>query len=107
VRDEPRGRLAGKRALITGVAPGIGHATALPFAAEGAHAALVNVTADGLDEPERLLASEGSHGARRRPFGRKSTFGARARAPRARAGWLDEAIANAAVLSVIRYLHNL
>lgn len=42
------GRLAGKRALITAAANGIGRETALAFAREGAHVLATDVSADGL-----------------------------------------------------------
>jgi NAD(P)-dependent dehydrogenase (short-subunit alcohol dehydrogenase family) len=42
------GLLAGKRALVTGAARGIGRATAVRFAREGARVALVDVDDDGL-----------------------------------------------------------
>jgi 3-oxoacyl-[acyl-carrier protein] reductase len=42
--------LAGKTVLITGAANGIGRATALAFAQEGAHLALIDYDADRLEE---------------------------------------------------------
>lgn len=47
-------RLSGKRAIVTGAAGGIGRATALAFAREGAAVALVDLAADGV----RALADE-------------------------------------------------
>ena len=69
---ERRGRLAGKVAIITGAARGIGRATAVAFAKEGAAVVGVDVagpvtasievapaTRDELDETGRLVAAEG------------------------------------------------
>ncbi len=47
-------RLNGKTALITGAGAGIGHATALRFAAEGANV----VVSDINDEAARTVATE-------------------------------------------------
>lgn len=49
--------LAGKTALITGAAGGIGRSAALLFAAEGARLALADVDADGLAETARQIGS--------------------------------------------------
>ena len=54
-------KLAGKNVLITGAANGIGRATALAFAAEGANLALVDLDRAGLDE---LATAAGKVGAR-------------------------------------------
>jgi rhamnulose-1-phosphate aldolase/alcohol dehydrogenase len=59
----PRGELAGRVALITGGASGIGRATARLLAARGAHVAVADLNADGAAEvAEELIAA---HGVRR------------------------------------------
>jgi NAD(P)-dependent dehydrogenase (short-subunit alcohol dehydrogenase family) len=53
-------RLAGKSAVITGAAKGIGGATADVFAAEGARIVLTDVDAEGLEARRRSLADAGA-----------------------------------------------
>lgn len=52
------GRLVGKNILVTGAASGIGRASALRFAAEGAHVALLDRNRQGLDETGALLRAQ-------------------------------------------------
>ena len=49
--------LAGKKALVTGAASGIGRATAIRFAAEGAHVTIADRNAEGLAETAALMAA--------------------------------------------------
>jgi meso-butanediol dehydrogenase/(S,S)-butanediol dehydrogenase/diacetyl reductase len=53
------GRLKGKVAIITGAASGIGKATAILFAKEGARLALADIDAGGLKEVAELIAETG------------------------------------------------
>jgi NAD(P)-dependent dehydrogenase (short-subunit alcohol dehydrogenase family) len=53
------GRLDGKRAIVTGAASGIGRASALRFAAEGATVVIADVAEDGLAETAAQVAAEG------------------------------------------------
>jgi NAD(P)-dependent dehydrogenase (short-subunit alcohol dehydrogenase family) len=53
------GRLAGKRAIITGAGSGIGEATARLFAREGAKVGLVGRDSSKLERVERLIREQG------------------------------------------------
>jgi meso-butanediol dehydrogenase/(S,S)-butanediol dehydrogenase/diacetyl reductase len=56
-----RGRLAGDVAVVTGAGSGIGAATALLFASEGASVVCVDVNASGLDSTaSRIVAAGGT-----------------------------------------------
>jgi len=59
----PRGELAGKVALITGGASGIGRAAARALAAQGAHVVVGDLNVDGAREVAEEIA--GAHGRRR------------------------------------------
>jgi len=53
------GRLNGKRAIVTGAGSGIGRASALLFAHEGAKVLVVDKTADAVEETARQVAERG------------------------------------------------
>src|SRR5262245_62648271 len=59
----PRGELAGRVAVITGGASGIGRATARLLAQRGAHVVVADLNADGAREVADSLGA--AHGARR------------------------------------------
>ena len=56
---EKKGRLDGKVAIITGAANGIGRATAILFATEGAKLVLADINGEGLNETLDLVKKEG------------------------------------------------
>ncbi|HEY4091241.1 MAG TPA: SDR family oxidoreductase [Luteibacter sp.] len=58
------GRLAGKRALVTAAGAGIGRATALAFAAEGATVIATDIDGAGLDALVASFAALGAEGSR-------------------------------------------
>ena len=53
------GRLDGKVALVTGGASGIGRATALTFAREGAKLVIADMNADGGQQTVHLITEKG------------------------------------------------
>lgn len=57
--DEPRPRLAGQAALVTGAAQGLGYAAARRLAAEGAKVALFDNDGEVLAKAAEVLAAEG------------------------------------------------
>jgi NAD(P)-dependent dehydrogenase (short-subunit alcohol dehydrogenase family) len=57
--EHGRGRLAGKSAVITGGAAGMGRATSLAFADEGASVTILDIQADAGAETVRLIEERG------------------------------------------------
>ncbi len=53
------GRLAGKTTVITGGAAGIGRASSLMFAREGARVAIIDINADAGQETVDMIRAEG------------------------------------------------
>ena len=53
------GRIAGKRAIITGAGMGIGRATAIRFAQEGARVGLIDINRAAVDEVVSRIAGSG------------------------------------------------
>ncbi len=58
MKIERKGRLDGKVAIITGAASGIGRATAILFAREGAKLVLADVSEEGLKETSEFVKKE-------------------------------------------------
>jgi meso-butanediol dehydrogenase/(S,S)-butanediol dehydrogenase/diacetyl reductase len=59
MKSDRKGRLEGKVAVITGAASGIGRATALSFAREGAKLVLADWAEEGLKKTQELVQKEG------------------------------------------------
>jgi meso-butanediol dehydrogenase / (S,S)-butanediol dehydrogenase / diacetyl reductase len=60
--QNPNGRLAQKTAVITGAASGIGRATAILFAQEGANVVLADMQTEALEETLQLVKATGGQG---------------------------------------------
>lgn len=54
-------RFEGKVVIVTGGAMGMGRATAIAFAAEGAHVAIVDVADDAADDAVSAITHSGGH----------------------------------------------
>ena len=68
--------IEGKVALITGAANGMGRATAHLFADEGAHVAVVDVDADGVEQVvEEITGAGGTVEVLPKPFGVRPAHG--------------------------------
>ncbi len=59
------GRLDGKVAIVTGAASGIGRASAILFAREGARLVIVDKNAEGVGETAKMIAKNGRQQRRR------------------------------------------
>jgi NAD(P)-dependent dehydrogenase (short-subunit alcohol dehydrogenase family) len=96
--DDTMGTFDGKVALVTGAGGGIGRATALAFAAEGAHVMVADIDPAGGDETVRLIAEAGGAAAfQRSDVADQASAEAMVRATVERFGGLDCAVNNAGI----------
>ena len=101
----PAERFAGKVALITGAAGGIGRAAAVRFASEGAQVGLVDVSAEGLRESLAAVEQVGGRGVTVQADVTRADDVARyARSVADRLGGVDCFFNNAGILGDVRPL---
>jgi NAD(P)-dependent dehydrogenase (short-subunit alcohol dehydrogenase family) len=92
------GRLAGKRAMVTGAASGIGKAAAIALANEDAQVALVDVNSEGLQDVEQAInEADGNARAFVADVADEEQMAEAVRSAEAALSGLDTVIANAAV----------
>ncbi len=90
------GRLAGKVAVVTGAASGIGRATALRFAAEGAWVVVADVSESGADVAAEIISAGGEAIAHRVDVSVSSEVDGLIDAAASRFGRIDVLMNNAA-----------
>lgn len=98
--------LDGKVVLVTGAASGIGRATALAFAAEGATVALLDRAAEGLRTAQEEISAVGGHAsAHAVDVADSAAVDAVHDAVAAKHGRIDVAFNNAGVIEPVGWLH--
>jgi NAD(P)-dependent dehydrogenase (short-subunit alcohol dehydrogenase family) len=94
-------RLQGKRAIVTGAASGIGRASAILFARQGAQLVIGDWNAEGLEETRKTIAAEGGKvSARRVDTGKEADVIALIEQAVSELGGLDVIFANAGISGV-------
>jgi NAD(P)-dependent dehydrogenase (short-subunit alcohol dehydrogenase family) len=102
------GRLSGKVAIVTGAALGIGRATSLLFAREGAAVAVTDVLYDGCDAIVREIQAQGGTAAAwRLDVSKESEVRTVMSAVAARFGGLDVLVNNAGLAGTNRPTHEI
>ena len=92
------GRLTGKRTIVTGAGSGIGRASALLFAQEGAQVLAVDRTGDAVEETTRQIAAAGGRAiAMTADTGNEADVEAYVKRAIAEFGGLDAVYANAGI----------
>jgi NAD(P)-dependent dehydrogenase (short-subunit alcohol dehydrogenase family) len=100
-------RLQGKRAIVTGAGSGIGRASALRFAQEGARVLIADWAEEGLEETRKLIAAEGGQViARRIDAGSEADVRAMVEQADAEFGGLDVLYANAGISGMTYFFHD-